>query len=107
MPKQISVTELNERMQQSKPVTLIDCREEDENKYCHIEGAQLIPLSKFKELAPQQLKMDDEIFIHCHHGGRSMQACLFLESLGYKNTVNVAGGIEAWSLQVDPKVPRY
>lgn len=112
MPKQISVLELEQKLETNSTnppssFKLIDCREQDEFDYCRIEGATLIPLSQFETLAKEQLDSKDEIVIYCHHGMRSMHACLYLENLGFENTTNVVGGIEAWSLHVDPKVPRY
>ena len=105
--KEISVQRLTEKLDRNEKFRFVDCREEDEYGFCKIPGAELIPLSNFAEKALQVLKPDEEIVIHCHHGGRSMRACQFLESQGYQNTVNVTGGIEAWSLQIDPQVPRY
>lgn len=107
MVKQISVQQLNEKLEGTQKFRLIDCREPDEYELCRIEGATLVPLSKFPEEAPKQLKKDEEIVIHCHHGGRSQQACEFLEGQGYTNVSNLAGGIHAWSVEIDPDVQQY
>lgn len=104
---QISVTELKEKLDQKQSFRFIDCREQSEFEVAKIDGAELIPLSQFQERAPKELKQDEEIVIHCHHGGRSMQACQFLKSLGYQNVTNVSGGIHAWSNEVDSDVPTY
>ena len=53
------------------------------------------------------LKRDQPIAVLCHHGGRSMQVAMFLQQHGFERVANVAGGIDAWSLQLDPSVPRY
>ena len=53
------------------------------------------------------LKREQPIAVLCHHGGRSMQVALFLQQHGFTRLANVAGGIDAWSLQVDPSIPRY
>jgi rhodanese-related sulfurtransferase len=87
---------------------LIDCREEDEWRVCRIEGAELVPLSRFAEVARK--RFDDpaqRIVIHCHHGMRSAQAAHFLRQCGLPRVWSMAGGIEAWSLEIDPEVPRY
>ena len=55
----------------------------------------------------QELPDDAQIVVICHHGGRSMQVAMFLAQHGFERVANVAGGIDAWSLQVDPSVPRY
>ncbi len=107
MVKQIAVEDLKKLLDENKDLVLIDCREADEHAYCAIAGARLMPLSQFRERALQELQPTDNIYIHCHHGGRSQRACEFLEENGFANTHNVAGGIEAWALKVDPKVKRY
>ncbi len=88
--------------------TFIDCREEDEWNICRIEGAELMPLSRFAEIARQRFTDPEErIVIHCHHGMRSAQAAGFLRHFGMHQVCSMAGGIEAWSLEIDPEVPRY
>ena len=62
---------------------------------------QTIP-GRLSELDP-----DRPVAVLCHHGARSMQVAMFLAQQGFDRVVNVAGGIDAWSLQVDPSVPRY
>jgi molybdopterin/thiamine biosynthesis adenylyltransferase/rhodanese-related sulfurtransferase len=87
-------------------VKVIDVREADEYEIAHVEGAQLLPLSqlqqRFTELDPNQ-----QYYIHCHHGGRSMRALQFLRQQGFKYLKNVKGGIDAWSSEVDSSVPKY
>lgn len=90
------------------PFLLIDCREEDEWRLCHIEGAVLMPLSRFGELARQRFTDAEEpVVIYCHHGMRSAQAALFLRQYGMNRVWSMAGGIDAWSTGIDPAVPRY
>ena len=55
----------------------------------------------------QELPQDQHIACLCHHGGRSAQVAYFLKNQGYDNVVNIHGGIDAWSHEVDPSVPRY
>lgn len=89
-------------------IVLLDCREPDEHALCAIAGAQLIPLSVWVDKFPQGFpEKDAAIVIHCHHGMRSLRATRWLRQQGYSNVRSMAGGIEAWSLQVDPSVPRY
>lgn len=107
MIKQITVTELNAKLASGDPVILVDVREKDEHAHCRIPGATHIPLSEFAQRAPSELDRDAEIYIHCHHGGRSQKACEFLAAQGFERLANVAGGIDAWSLEIDPSVPRY
>ncbi|MDF1852718.1 MAG: rhodanese-like domain-containing protein [Verrucomicrobiales bacterium] len=91
---------------------LVDCREEDEFQLCKIEGAELIPLSRFGELAPGLLlpaegESETPVIVYCHHGMRSLHATLFLRERGLSSTWSMSGGIDQWSSEIDPKVPRY
>ena len=90
-------------------VRLVDCREEDEFALCRISGAELIPLSRFAELAPGLLSSGDErpVVVYCHHGMRSMNATQFLKQKGLEKVWSLAGGIDHWSVAIDPAVPRY
>jgi adenylyltransferase/sulfurtransferase len=60
-----------------------------------------------EHLDSAELPRDKHLLIHCHHGGRSLRVTEFLRSRAYPRVTNVAGGIEAWSLRIDPSVPRY
>ena len=94
--------------QAGSPFRLIDCREPDEWQTTRIGGAELLPLSNFGARYPEVLANPSErIVIHCHHGMRSAKATLFLRQKGYPNVWSMARGIEGWSLEVDPTVPRY
>jgi rhodanese-related sulfurtransferase len=87
---------------------MIDCREQDEWQICHIEGAELVPLSQFGELAP--LRFSDthqHLIIYCHHGMRSQRAALWLRQSGFNNVQSMRGGVDAWADLVEPEMPRY
>jgi rhodanese-related sulfurtransferase len=89
---------------------LIDCREEEEFEICRIEGAELFPLSRFLADAPGNLLSADDdrpLVVYCHHGIRSMNATLYLREQGKENVWSLVGGIDLWSRQIDPSVPRY
>jgi adenylyltransferase/sulfurtransferase len=87
-------------------IKVIDVREPDEYKIARVKGVPLLPLSelpkRFAELDPNQ-----QYYIHCKSGGRSMKALKFLREQGFKHLKSVKGGITAWSDEIDPKVPRY
>ena len=91
------------------PVRLIDCREEDEFAICRIDGALLLPLSAFGELAVASLGDDPDwpTIVYCHHGMRSMQATQFLRERGFSKVWIMSGGIDEWSREIDPEVPKY
>lgn len=103
-PLEVSVHDLKRALDEG--ATVVDVREPWEAEIAKIEGAVLIPLGEFTERA-KTLPRDKPIYIHCHHGGRSMQATQWLRRNGYATVANVAGGIDAWSQAIDPDVPRY
>jgi rhodanese-related sulfurtransferase len=103
----ITPQELKSRLDAGKKIRLIDVREQDEFAFNRIAGAELIPLSQFQKRGPEELSPDEEIVLYCHHGMRSGQAQGFLKANGYENVLNLSGGIDAWSAQVEPSVPRY
>lgn len=105
---EISVAELRDRRAQPQPPRLIDVRESDEWDIAHIEGAELLPLSQWPAIIATALPNPAEpLLVLCHHGGRSARAADFLLRQGFTDVTNVAGGIDAWSCQIDPAVPRY
>jgi rhodanese-related sulfurtransferase len=106
IPFEISVEELKQWRESNKPHVLIDVREPAEYAVAKIEGAKLIPLNSLPSHL-DELNPDDEIILHCHIGGRSARATEFLRRNGFEKARNLAGGIEAWSLKIDPKVPLY
>jgi adenylyltransferase/sulfurtransferase len=87
-------------------IKVIDVREPDEYQIAHINGVPLIPLGalpqRFTELDPNQ-----QYYIHCKMGGRSMRALQFLREQGFKYLKSVKGGITAWSDEIDHSVPKY
>lgn len=95
--QQISVDELKTRMDAGEKINLIDCREPQEYAEFNL-GGTLIPLGKIQTMQTEELDdlKEEEIIIHCRSGQRSMMACLFLDTLGFKNTKNVVGGVLAW-----------
>jgi adenylyltransferase/sulfurtransferase len=103
----ITVTELKARLDKGKDFRLIDVREADEWAFARLPEAELIPLSKFQQSATQELAPEETIILYCHHGMRSAKAQGFLKAHGYSNVINLTGGIDAWSLQIDPNVKRY
>lgn len=105
--KQLTAPELHAHLQSTglKPL-LLDVREPQEFAYCHIEGSLHIPMNdvpaRIGELDPER-----EIVCICHHGMRSASVAGFLERQGFRNVVNLSGGIDAWAVRVDPEMPRY
>jgi adenylyltransferase/sulfurtransferase len=98
--------EYAERLGRGDAPALVDVREEAEYEIARVEGARLLPLSRFDEWAPT-LDPEREVVFMCHHGVRSAQVCAFLARAGFRKLYNLAGGIDRWATEVDPSVPRY
>ncbi|HYM93668.1 MAG TPA: rhodanese-like domain-containing protein [Chitinophagaceae bacterium] len=93
----ITVEELKERMDSGEKINLIDVREPYEYADFNI-GGTLIPLGKIQAMQVDEIEdlKNEEVIMYCRSGSRSMVACLFLDTLGFKNTKNLAGGVLAW-----------
>ncbi len=90
-------------------LVLLDCRTKGEWTTARIQGATLIPLDELSQRLPEIESLAEDgaaIAVHCHHGSRSMKAALFLRQHGIQ-AMSMAGGIDLWSLDIDPTVPRY
>jgi len=104
----VSVKDLKKKLDKKEEFLLLDVREPEEYSIAKINGSTLIPLGKVGGLAEEISRYKEkDVIVYCHHGARSLQACLTLKNKGFKKLANVTGGIEAWSQQIDPSVPRY
>jgi rhodanese-related sulfurtransferase len=108
MPQQLQPGQVSEWLAADAPPLLLDVREPWEAGTARIARPEqrLIPMgeipARLAELDPAQ-----PIVVYCHHGMRSLQVVAFLERQGFESVYNLAGGIDAWSMEVDPSVPRY
>jgi adenylyltransferase/sulfurtransferase len=106
--RETTVAELKEARARGEDLLLLDVREPSEHARAKIEGAKLVPLGQLEaRLAELDGWRSKRVVIHCHHGGRSARACALLRGHGFQRVENLAGGIDAWSVSVDPSVPRY
>lgn len=106
MVPEISARELAERLRGPNPPRLVDVREPQEWRLCRISAAELHPMSQIMEWMPT-LDKNAEVVLQCHSGQRSWQVARFLQANGFQKVFNLRGGIDAWSREVDPTVPRY
>lgn len=108
LPIEIDCATMKRRLDAQDDFVLIDCREAAEYATCRIVGATLLPMSELAarvgELEPHKNR---EIIVHCHHGGRSLRVANWLRQNGFAQARSLAGGIDQWSLEIDPTVPRY
>ncbi len=103
--KQMDVTTLNANIESGESVYLFDVRGPDERTKAQIKAA--VPFNEGAERLIETLPKDTPIVFHCHGGGRSQVSAERYRLRGFVNVYNLAGGIDAWSLHVDPTVPRY
>jgi rhodanese-related sulfurtransferase len=108
-PFEVTPQAAKEKLTDRKQATLIDVREPQEFALAAIEGAELVPMGSVPaELQKLEALADSgDLLILCHHGVRSMQVTMWLRARGIDNCYSVAGGIDRWSWEVDPDVPRY
>lgn len=105
--QEITATELKEKMDSGDDLVLIDVRNPDEFAFAKIEGAKLIPFGEVMARA-DEFDSDKDTVVMCRSGVRSARVIEFLESRGQGGRFfNLAGGILAWSNEVDPSVPKY
>jgi len=103
--QQLAVRELKQRLDAGAPIHLFDVRTPEERAIAHIPGARLLDEEATRAIA--RLDRATPLVFHCHHGGRSHAAAEHFAAQGFLNVANVVGGIDAWSQEVDPSVPRY
>ena len=102
----MSAHELKRKMDAREPLDLIDVREAFEYEIARIDGAKLMPLGEVADRV-DELQRERPIVVHCHSGRRSAEAVRLLQQRGFANVYNLEGGIDAWSDQIDPNVPKY
>ncbi|MGP8076046.1 MAG: rhodanese-like domain-containing protein [Thermoplasmata archaeon] len=107
MVTEMEPTEVARRLKATPDrVLLLDVREPFEREVAVIQPSLHIPMNEIPERT-EEIPKDRELIVYCHGGTRSMMVAGYLESRGFKSVVNLSGGIDAWSVEVDPSVPRY
>ena len=103
---EITVEELKRKLDRGEKIKLLDVREPYENEICCLKGSSLIPLRELPDRIGD-LDSTENIVVYCHRGNRSLDAVRYLRGRGFRNVKNLKGGIDVWSLKIDPTVPRY
>jgi len=103
---EITPQEVKRRLDSGEKLLLIDVREPHEHTICRIEGSVLIPMGTIPANL-QKLDIDEDVICFCHHGMRSLDVANWLRSRGVVSAKSMAGGIDRWSIEIDPKVLRY
>ncbi len=108
LPLEIDGRRVKQKLDAGENLLLIDCREADEHAVSHIAAAKLLPMSEIAErLGELEPHRANAIIVHCHMGGRSLRVAGWLRDQGFPLAQSLAGGIDAWSQEIDPSVPRY
>jgi rhodanese-related sulfurtransferase len=107
MDLELTVNQAKDLLASPTPPLLLDVRESWEYDTARIEPSTLIPMNEIPARAFQQLNEEDPILVLCHHGARSLSVAAWLRNQGFDQAQSVSGGIDAWSRQIDPTVPRY
>jgi rhodanese-related sulfurtransferase len=106
---EVSPKDAKLRLSEGNAPALIDVREPEEFALAHIEGSELLPMQSIPgELQHLEALSDErDLLVLCHHGVRSLQVVAWLREHGIENCFSVLGGIDQWSREIDPGVPRY
>lgn len=104
---EITAPEVHRRLEAGEALTLIDVREPEEHQICRIDGATLIPMRQIPKQFEHLEGAAAPLVVFCHHGVRSLNVVEWLREQGITDCLSMAGGIDAWSREVDPGVPRY
>jgi rhodanese-related sulfurtransferase len=107
MDYEITPEEVKSKLDTGEEFVLLDVREPWEFETARIDGAKLIPMGDVPSRAHQELDPEEAIVVVCHHGVRSMNVTVWLRQQGFEKAQSMRGGIDAWSLAVDRKVPLY
>jgi len=103
--RQLSAPDLKTLLESGAPIELVDVRTHEERAVAAIEGSRLLDQTYHNALLLRD--RDTPLVFQCHHGVRSQHAAEYFREQGFRNLYNLRGGIDAWSMLVDPSVPRY
>jgi rhodanese-related sulfurtransferase len=107
LPLDIDVRTVKQMLDRGEKFVLLDCRENGEVVTARIVGTMHVPMREIPARIAELGQKQDRIVVHCHHGGRSQRVTQFLRQQGFEQAQNMAGGIDAWSQEIDSSVPRY
>lgn len=106
MTREIFPQELKAKLDGGEPIVLLDVREPDEVAFVSLSGSVHIPMGQIPGRL-HELDPDKEIVVYCHHGVRSLHVANFLALRNFEQTASLAGGIDAWAVEIEPGMARY
>ena len=107
LPLEITPTEVKRRIDAGEEFSLINIWEPEEHRLCQIDGATLIPMREISQQFDRLEEVPMPLVVFCHHGVRSLTVVAWLREQGLAECLSMSGGIDAWSRDIDPAVPRY
>jgi rhodanese-related sulfurtransferase len=103
---EVNPQEVKQKIDRGEKFVLLDVREPWENEICRIDGSVLVPMRELPSRTAW-LEEAEEVVIYCHSGIRSLNAAAWLREQGVESARSMAGGIDRWSVEIDPAMPRY
>lgn len=108
MTIEITPQETREILASREDILLLDCRTPQEHAIARIDGERLVPMDSVPErLDELEAFRSSPVVVYCHSGRRSLTVARFLREQGFTDVRSMAGGIDRWSVEIDPNVPRY
>ncbi len=108
LPLEVTCQQVHKKLNNGDKILLLDCREQNEYELVKLEQATLLPMSEIQQRVDElQPHHGQEMIVHCHHGGRSLQVAMWLRQQGYPMAQSMAGGIDQWAVEIDHSLPRY
>ncbi len=107
-PWEIQPKDLVDLLASDAPPLVLDCREASELELARLADVLHVPMGDVPARIPElENHLDATVVVHCHHGVRSLQVVAFMKEAGFEDVRSLAGGIDRWSLEIDPSIPRY
>ena len=108
LPLEIDCKSVKAKLAANLPFLFLDCREKNEFDNVRIACTTLMPMSELgQRVAELEAHKQQEIVVHCHHGGRSMRVTQWLRQQGFDKVQSMAGGIDTWAIEIEPGMARY
>lgn len=109
LPMELTPLDIRQRLDAGERLFLIDVRQPEEHQICHIQGSELIPVNNVPAALGDLEGKSDEgaLIVFCHHGMRSLNVVNWLRGQGITRSASMSGGIDRWSIEIDPSLPRY
>ena len=108
LPFEIDCKSVQSKLATAQPFLFLDCREKNEFDNVRIQGTTLMPMSELSQRVTElEAHKQQEIVVHCHHGGRSMRVTQWLRQQDFDKVQSMAGGIDAWAIEIEPGMARY